>query len=302
MTTRRSKRRADSNPPEDEPETKRKEISLTNVSLPLIGTASWTIPKLALKHFPSSGSHLIRYSGVLNFVEINTSFYRDHGGNTYKKWSNSVPDNFRFSVKLNKEFSHVNKLLNIEESRLESVLSSIKELGSKLFVILIQIPPSLQFFDSAEIFFAQIRKFYSGHIALEPRNITWNSQQAKAMMKKHKISEVTADPNPMKKNKSKKIKKNNSADVNENEIPDANDDNENNNIDIDNDDNNSTIRYYRLHGSPDIYKSSYSLESLTKWVSLIRSGRGEFCVIFDNTQYGFATTNAIDMGKLLNEK
>src|SRR5690349_11865759 len=65
----------------------------------LIGTAAWTIPKDSLEQFPAEGSHLERYSAMLNAVEINSSFYRDHQPKTYSRWAETVPDQFFTSVR-----------------------------------------------------------------------------------------------------------------------------------------------------------------------------------------------------------
>ncbi len=64
-----------------------------------IGTAGWSIPKQYADEFPSAGTHLARYSKNLNCTEINSSFYRSHRFSTWAKWADSVPNDFRFSVK-----------------------------------------------------------------------------------------------------------------------------------------------------------------------------------------------------------
>jgi uncharacterized protein YecE (DUF72 family) len=71
-----------------------------------IGTAGWNVPSLYLDRVPSGGSHLERYARHLNAVEINSSFYRPHRRTTYQRWAQSVPADFRFSVKLPKAITH----------------------------------------------------------------------------------------------------------------------------------------------------------------------------------------------------
>jgi len=75
-----------------------------------IGTAGWTIPSSLKERFVEQGTHLERYSQSLNCVEINSSFYRDHKAQTYTKWADSTPDNFRFSVKLLRYFTQEKRL------------------------------------------------------------------------------------------------------------------------------------------------------------------------------------------------
>ncbi|MGZ3713397.1 MAG: DUF72 domain-containing protein, partial [Bdellovibrionota bacterium] len=159
-----------------------------------IGTAGWNIPKLAAPLFPSTGTHLERYASVLNSVEINSSFYRDHLTKTYARWRDSTPDNFRFSVKLCQRFTHQQRLVS-EEAQLRETLSGILELGPKLGVLLIQLPPSLQFAASvARAFFEKVRAHYTGPIALEPRHFSWTGPEAKILLLSFGVSKVRADP------------------------------------------------------------------------------------------------------------
>ena len=71
-----------------------------------IGCAAWNIPRQSIAHFESEGTHLQRYSGTFNCCEINSSFYRPHRYDTWKRWSASVPQNFRFSVKAPRTITH----------------------------------------------------------------------------------------------------------------------------------------------------------------------------------------------------
>lgn len=52
---------------------------------PKIGTVSWSIPKEFKDRFPIVKSQLEAYSQVLNCVEINTTFYKSHKPETFKK-------------------------------------------------------------------------------------------------------------------------------------------------------------------------------------------------------------------------
>ena len=71
-----------------------------------IGCAGWSIHKDAAAAFPVEGSHLERYARVFPAVEINSSFYRPHKPETYARWADSVPDGFRFAVKVPRAITH----------------------------------------------------------------------------------------------------------------------------------------------------------------------------------------------------
>lgn len=228
-----------------------------------VGTAAWTIPKNAAEHFPIEGSHLARYSLRLNSVEINSSFYKDHQPKSYKKWAEETPDNFRFSVKLNKRFTHECNL-EIEEVDLMENLNGISELGDKWGVLLLQFPKSQEFhFDHMKTFYRTIRKVFKGPVALEARNMTWMSKESLSLIKQFNISKVIADPEKCP-----------------GELE-------------------SEIKYYRLHGSPEIYKSNYEDDYLNNLYEELNRATTDVWCIFDNTTFGYATNNAVtikDMG------
>lgn len=229
------------------------------------GTAAWTIPKAFAEHFPKAGSHLERYSQVLNCVEINSSFYKDHLAKSYERWAASTPADFKFSVKLNKRFTHECDLA-VDADDLSACLQDIAQLHEKWRVLLIQFPKSVNFqAHQMDKFYQVIRRNFKGAIALEARNMTWMSEESKKLMKDYNVSKVIADP----------------------EIcPDFIE---------------SEISYYRLHGSPEIYKSDYPetyLEELYKEFMLLQKEQSkEIWCIFDNTTFGYATNNAVTIAK-----
>ena len=226
----------------------------------VVGTAGWTIPKLAADRFPAEGSHLHRYSKALTAVEINSSFYKPHQAKTYKRWAE---EDLLFSVKMTKEFTHEKKL-DVDDIDLELWLAPVQELGEKLGAILVQIPPKLEFDrELANRFFKTMREFTSVMIAFEPRHLSWTSKEALSLLDFYDVTKVEADPDrcPTPPNKSKP-------------------------------------RYIRLHGSPQIYKSDYSPEVLKKWAEDLKGGPPSW-VIFDNTTFGHATTNALDLKRQL---
>lgn len=227
------------------------------------GTAAWNIPKDAAEHFPIEGSYLARYSIRLNAVEINSSFVKDHHAKTYKRWAIETPDNFRFSVKLNKRFTHECNL-EIEEVDLMENLKAISELGEKWGVLLLQFPKSQEFhYDHMKTFYRTIRKVFKGPVALEARNMSWMSDESISLIKQFRISKVIADPEKCP-----------------GELK-------------------GEIKYYRLHGSPEIYKSNYEEDYLNNLYEELNRATTDVWCIFDNTTLGYATNNAVtitDMG------
>lgn len=80
-----------------------------------IGTAGWSLPRAEQEHFSGDGRHLERYAARFPVVEINSSFHRSHRAATWMRWRDSVPESFRFSVKMPKAITHTQKLLGTDE-------------------------------------------------------------------------------------------------------------------------------------------------------------------------------------------
>jgi len=235
-----------------------------------IGCAGWNLPKLASAEFPSDGTHLQRYATQFNAVEINSSFYKPHKPATYARWAESTPADFRFSVKLPKEITHVRKLLDIDKP-LSAFLHEISHLGPKLGPVLIQQPPSAAF-DHAVVdsFLTLLRNKFGGPVVWEPRHPSWFAGEAETLLTSYQIARVATDPELAPSGGK----------------PGALD----------------RPMYYRLHGSPRVYYSEYTPERISDYARQLRQylARGaEVWCIFDNTALGAATKNALDLWREL---
>jgi uncharacterized protein YecE (DUF72 family) len=236
-----------------------------------VGTAGWAIPGQVKNIFAGEGTHLERYAAALPAVEINSSFYRDHKPATYAKWSACVPDDFRFSVKLSRYFTQETRLRETG-NRLRDVLDGIGHLGEKWGVLLVQLPPSLFFKkDVARKFIGDLREIYLGDLAWEPRHPSWSSDEAVELLAANEISRVIADPEPcpLTADKMKRLE---------------------------------FFKYIRLHGSPKIYQSRYSAAFIESLAGTLSDYKGAAWCIFDNTTYGFATENALELRARLGQE
>jgi uncharacterized protein YecE (DUF72 family) len=231
----------------------------------LIGSAGWSIPMDLRAGFPSSGTLLERYAKVFNAVEINSSFYRPHRRVTYERWAASVPDDFRFSVKMPKQITHELRLRETD-APLDRFLDEVGGLERKLGAILIQLPPSLAFDpETAGSFLFRARSLSDVLLVLEARHSSWFTMRAARMLAQSKIERVIADPPPCP------------------EAPFWG--------------QTQKARYFRLHGAPRIYYSDYPEEALTALAQILTVppvSRPIWC-IFDNTAVGRATINAMSL-------
>jgi uncharacterized protein YecE (DUF72 family) len=235
----------------------------------LVGTAGWSIPRPDAPRFPAHGSALERYASRFRVAEINSSFHRAHRLSTWQRWHDSVPDEFRFSVKLPKQISHVSKLEECGE-QLDGFIEQATLLRRKLGVILVQLPPKHGFDERvASKFFADLRARSEASIACEPRHPSWFTSEADRMLAELRVARVAADP----------------AISGAAARPGGW----------------SGLSYWRLHGSPVRYRSSYSdrIDCYAEKLKLYAPAEGESWCIFDNTASSAAVADALALMRAL---
>jgi uncharacterized protein YecE (DUF72 family) len=238
-----------------------------------IGTAGWSIPRAFAAEFPGAGAHLDRYARALNAAEINSSFYRPHRRDTYARWAQSVPSDFRFAVKLPKAISHTARLIDTS-APLDAFVDEVGGLGPKLGVVLLQLPPSFAFEAGVvAAFLAGLRARLDDTvgIACEPRHASWFDATADACLAANRVARVAADP----------------VLAAGGERPGGW----------------GGLHYHRLHGAPRVYYSAYEpLRLAALAASLVEAdGAAETWCIFDNTAAGAATGNALATKDLVAE-
>jgi uncharacterized protein YecE (DUF72 family) len=231
-----------------------------------IGTAGWSIPSRYKDDFPGEGSHLVRYARRFSVVEIDTSFHRHHQASTYARWAASVPEHFRFAVKTPRAMTHEGELVAPLDV-LSRFIEEVANLGDKLAVLLVQLPPKLAFAELA------VRRFYSTlhertdvQLVCEPRHPSWASPQVEALLADLGVARVAADPAPW---------------------PGAEEPGGFRNF-----------AYFRWHGQPRKYYSDYETERLESFRQQLQQARNQATdvwAIFDNTALGHALGNALWM-------
>jgi uncharacterized protein YecE (DUF72 family) len=231
-----------------------------------VGCAGWSIRTEHASRFPTDGSHLARYARRFPAVEINSSFYRPHRRSTYARWADETPDNFAFAVKLPKDVTHVLRLSVAAAAPLARFVDETEALGPKRGPLLVQLPPSLSYDeDVADAFFTDLRARCAGALACEPRHRTWFTPAADALLVRHRVARVAADP----------------AVVPQAAGPGGWD----------------GLAYYRLHGTPRMYYSQYPpavLDALAVTLAETAATRPAWCIL-DNTALGAATEDALGL-------
>jgi uncharacterized protein YecE (DUF72 family) len=234
-----------------------------------IGTAGWSVPAALADKFPAEGTGLERYAAGLACAEINSTFHRSHRPATYQRWRASVPPDFRFSAKLPKTITHQHKLAGCDDL-VDPFLDEVSSLAESLAILLIQLPPSLAW-DAAVSgrFLEVLASSTQVQLVCEPRHATWFLPEADDVLNDLRIARVAADP----------VKVRAAA------VPGGW----------------RGLSYYRLHGSPVVYRSSYDDGRLETYAAAIvqerAEGRPVWC-IFDNTASSAATGDALKLQAL----
>jgi uncharacterized protein YecE (DUF72 family) len=232
-----------------------------------VGTAGWAVPRRWAHLAPADAKGLKRYAGVLNAVEINSSFYRSHSRETWARWAAQVPEDFRFSAKIPRAITHDARLVDVQPP-LETFLDEVRGLGAKLGALLVQLPGRFEFDPPrAHAFFRMLRRLHEGDVVCEPRHPTWFSTDATAVLAKHRVGRVAADP-----------PKGHTA-CEPGGWP--------------------GVVYFRLHGSPRTYFTPYEQPFLMAIAQRVAEHDVPTWVVFDNTGSGAAFENAVRMRDLV---
>jgi uncharacterized protein YecE (DUF72 family) len=201
-------------------------------------------------------------------VEINSTFYRLPRPTTLERWRDSTPADFRFAAKLPRAITH-EAGLDVSAREVNEFCKLMTRLEPKLGPLLVQLPPSLSF-DAvlARRLFAQLKRAGAGQVVLEPRHPSWFVPQAEELLTQHRVACAAADPprgaGPLQPGGCR------------------------------------DFVYFRWHGSPRMYFSSYSPEALAGLARQIRalgaaSSECEVYCFFDNTALGAAAINALSL-------
>jgi len=233
---------------------------------PVVGTAGWSIPAKDRDAFGAGESGLARYATRFAGVEINSSFHRPHRRETWERWASSVPAAFRFAAKLPKTISHERKLVDCDDL-VARFLAEVGGLGDKLAILLLQLPPKLAFDPRiAEPFLAALATSSQAKLVCEPRHSSWFEPACDALLDRLEIPRVAADPAI---------------------VPAAIEPG-----------GWRGLGYWRLHGSPAMYRSSYDDGRLERYAALLgeerRAGHPAWCM-FDNTAASAATGDALGL-------
>ncbi|WP_297456077.1 DUF72 domain-containing protein [Persephonella sp.] len=207
------------------------------------------------------------YASKFNTVEINSTFYNFPKKSSLKKWHKISPENFVFSVKVNKHITHIKRLKDIKQEMKEFYSIVSEALGEKLGAVLFQMPPSFKYFEENLNRVLDVVNPEFTNVFEFRHKSWWNEEVFKILGKNNIVFCSVSAP----------------------KLPE---------IFV----KNTNIAYIRFHGKTDWYKYKYSVEELAEWVKKIKTNPPDkLFVYFNNDYYGYAPENAQQFKDLLNK-
>ncbi|MFL6583855.1 MAG: DUF72 domain-containing protein [Chthoniobacterales bacterium] len=197
------------------------------------------------------------YTANFNTVELNAPFYSWPKLATVRSWARNGPENFRYSVKVNRLITHEKRLVRTR-MLVEEFCKFSEILGPKLGCFLFQFPPSYRYTASRlKSIITQLDPGFRN--AVEFRHKSWWRERVYDAFRARGLIFCT---------------------VSAPRIP------------ADFIRTSDTI-YVRLHGSSRWYRHDYTDEELAGWASqIVGSGASEAWIYFDNDRDAFAIKNA----------
>ena len=110
-----------------------------------IGTSSWSFPDWRGVFYPRgtpADGQLSHYAATFNSVEVNTSFYALPAPKTVRRWLESVPAEFTFSLKAPREITHERQLVDVD-GLVGAYLDAVRSFGTAAGPGLIQFPAAV---------------------------------------------------------------------------------------------------------------------------------------------------------------
>ncbi len=112
-----------------------------------VGTSGYSYDEWKGSFYPEdlpAKRMLSYYAERLSSVEINNTFYRLPKGSVLEGWADQVPEDFRFSIKASRRITHFARLKPEAREPTEYMMSALTSLGTRLGVVLFQLPPNLK--------------------------------------------------------------------------------------------------------------------------------------------------------------
>jgi uncharacterized protein YecE (DUF72 family) len=232
-----------------------------------IGCSGYYYPEWKGSFYPEglgTSKWLSYYSSVFNSVELNGTFYRQPKIENLKKYARMTPADFRFSAKASRYITHVLRMKEAKNFVQEFSQLLVKGLEEKFDKLLFQLPEAFKYSEeNLERVMETVPA--SSQNVVEFRHISWWNEKVLGRFREAGIVFCNVDYPGL-------------------QPPFV-----------------STAKdfYLRLHGVPELFRSSYSRERLEQLAAAIPPGLEHCNIYFNNTADRFAFGNASELSAML---
>jgi uncharacterized protein YecE (DUF72 family) len=238
-----------------------------------IGCSGYSYKDWRKKFYPEDlpeKKWLSYYSEKFNTVEINNTFYKYPTENQLQQWVKNTPDDFKFTIKGHRFFTHMKKLKS-DDSFMDSLnrfMGLLDVLEDKLACILWQLPGNLhKDIERLDEFFKKTGN--SAQHVIEFRHRSWFDELVYEKLRHHKVSFcILSAPNGLP----------------EDTIT------------------TSKTAYLRFHGKSTWYNYEYSNSELKTWTERLEKLEDidDLFIYFNNDNNAYAVKNALKLMNMLN--
>ena len=229
-----------------------------------MGTSGWQYRHWDGRFYPAAlakGDQLVWYAERFRIVEVNFTFYRLPEASAFRSWAEQTPADFVLDIKASKVLTHFKKLKDPEEP-VERLMERAAELGPKLGVFLLQLPPNMHRNEERldrvlELLGAQAR------VAVEFRHDSWYAEGVREVLARRGAALCLADRGGVELTPEWRT---------------------------------ADWGYVRFHGGTADPPGCYDKATLRRWVDRVADlwgPEGEVHVFFNNDWYGCALRDAI---------
>jgi uncharacterized protein YecE (DUF72 family) len=232
-----------------------------------LGTSGWSYEGWKGLFYPPdlpSSDWLPFYAQHFATVEINMTFYRFPKPETLHGWIERTPPNFTFTLKANRQITHLKKLRSVKnEVRYFYILAD--SLREKLGAIIFQLPPSIKMdLEVLGEFLQTLSPAFKN--VIEFRHESWYDQKVYDILRNRGVTFCTVSSGQVPKTAV--------------ETSDA--------------------AYFRFHGLTGGYRYNYSEQELGEWAGVIKNVRSPECFAYFNNDYqAYAVKNCFRLAELI---
>jgi uncharacterized protein YecE (DUF72 family) len=154
-----------------------------------VGTSGWSYDHwqgILYPHNTPVKDRLPYYLERWDTVEVNATYYRWPRDVVFSNWRARLPEGFLMTVKASQGLSHRAKLKN-PERWLEITERSLRCLGEKLGVLLIQLPPNFGYDHERLRYFLEQKPCWI-RTAIEFRHPTWHRDEVFHLLEQHGVA------------------------------------------------------------------------------------------------------------------